>query len=413
MTLSAIYKDPSRLAEVRDCGPLSRYLDGFVDYLQQQCFSRYTIRLHVCAVEELSLHCKKLKPWRISDLYKNAETYLKSQRFIGKDFHRKQTRYGFNRFLDYLVQCHGFIMPSQTVPYQAIYKRYQQWLREVRQLSPGTIELRCHYLLKFLHWYHDKRGARTLRQLTHAEVEEFVVAQTAQFDRPFKRSLQSTLRGFLRFCFEQGFCRQDFSAAVPKIRRYCLDQVPKAIAEAQAQKLLAHIDRSTPVGKRAYAIVLLLYTYGVRGTQVRRLLLEDFDWRKGEIFFRAVKNAKSSRLPLSAEVGEALVDYLRYGRAQSQYPQVFLTLKAPYQPLRRSSNLSQIIHTQMHKHHINSPSQGGHCFRHAFVSRLLKQGESFKHVADLLGHRHLSTTFLYTKIDVNALAEVGLALPEV
>jgi integrase/recombinase XerD len=244
-------------------------------------------------------------------------------------------------------------------------------------------------------------------------VEEFIVGQTAQFGRAFKRSLQSTLRGFLRFCFEQGFCQQDLSGAVPKIRRYCLDQVPKAIGEAQAQKLLAHIDRSTPVGKRAYAIVLLLYTYGARGTQVRHLLLEDIDWHKGEIFLRAVKNAKSSRLPLSAEVGEALVDYLRHGRAQSHYRQVFLTLKAPYRPLCRSSNLSQIINTQMQKHHISSPSRGGHCFRHAFVSRLLKQGESLKHVADLLGHRYLSTTFLYTKIDVNALAEVGLALPEV
>jgi integrase/recombinase XerD len=413
MALSELYINPLRSAQLRDCGPLSRYLDGFADYLQQQRFSRFTIARHICAVEGLSVHCKKHKAGRLKDLHKTAETYLKSRRFIGKEDKKKQTRYGLNRFFSYLVQCGSLIVTSPTVPYQAVYEQYQRWLREVRQLSPGTIELRGHYLLKFLHWYHDKSRAKALGQLTHTEVEEFIVGQTAKFGRAFKRSLQSTLRGFLRFCFEQGLCQQDLSAAVPNIRRYCLDHVPKAIGEAQAQKLLAHIDRSTPVGKRAYAIMLLLYTYGVRGIQVRHLLLEDIDWHKGEIFFRAVKNAKSSRLPLSAEVGEALVDYLRYGRAQSHYRQVFLTLRAPYQPLRSCRTLCQIIRTQMQKHHITSPSQGGHCFRHAFVSRLLKQGESFKHVADLLGHRHLSTTFLYTKIDVHALAEVGLALPEV
>ncbi len=89
-----------------------------------------------------------------------------------------------------------------------------------------------------------------------------------------------------------------------------------------------------------------------------------------------------------------------------------MTLKAPYTPLTRSETLYQIIATAMAKAGIESPSMGTHCFRHGFASRMLKQGESFKHIADLMGHKHIQTTFIYTKIDFDSLAEVALELPE-
>ncbi len=113
------------------------------------------------------------------------------------------------------------------------------------------------------------------------------------------------------------------------------------------------------------------------------------------------------------EVGNALLDYLKNVRQKCQYQDVFLTLRAPFKPLTKSNALSQILRTAMLKADIKSPSKGAHCFRHGFISKLLKQGESFKHIADLAGHKHIQTTFIYTKIDFNSLAEVALELPEV
>jgi integrase/recombinase XerD len=107
------------------------------------------------------------------------------------------------------------------------------------------------------------------------------------------------------------------------------------------------------------------------------------------------------------------LDYLKNARKKCRHQQVFLTLRAPFTPLKKSRTLSQIIRSAMLKAGIKSPTKGAHCFRHGFVSRMLKQGESFKHIADLVGHKHIATTFIYTKIDFNSLAEVALELPEV
>lgn len=174
-----------------------------------------------------------------------------------------------------------------------------------------------------------------------------------------------------------------------------------------------HIPICKCSGKRTYAIVQILHTYGVRGCQLRALKLSDIDWHKDQIHFPAVKGGKSCCFPLTAQVGNALVDYLKNARKKCGYPQVFLTLRAPLTPLTKSRTLSQIIRSAMLKAGIKSPTKGAHCFRHGFVSRMLKQGESFKHIADLVGHKHIATTFIYTKIDFNSLAQVALELPEV
>jgi site-specific recombinase XerD len=413
MALSTLYKNPARLAQIYNCGPLSVFTDGFADYLDVQHFPSSTIKRHICAVEGLSLFCKLNSQKAVEDLAGNINHYLDSITLIDTENKIKSTRHGLNRFFRYMARYHGVMPVVPVIPYCAIYHQYQVWQKDIEQLKSSTIELRSNYLVQFLFWYRDKSDSSPLSQLSHLDVEAFIVEQTLKRGRAFKRSMQSTLREFLRFCFEKGFCQKNLASAVPKIRCYQLAQAPKAIPEQQAQKLLSDIDCTTDTGKRAYAIILLLYTYGVRSSQVRHLRLDDIDWHKGEIFFRAVKNSKSCRFPLSSDVGNALLDYLRNVRAQSAYPQVFLTMRAPFRPLNRSGTLSQITRTCMLKHQINSPSQGGHCFRHAFASRLLNQGAPFKHIADMLGHRYLSTTFIYTKIDFTSLAEVGLALPEV
>jgi len=217
---------------------------------------------------------------------------------------------------------------------------------------------------------------------------------------------------FLEFCFENGYATRNLTDCLPTFSNYQLSDVPRAIKGSEAQKLLKSIDRSKKSGIRAYAIVQLLYTYGVRGVQVRALKLEDINWHKEEIYFAPYKGGKGNVFPLTAEVGNAILEYLQNGRAESGHREVFLTLTAPISPLKVSKCLSQIVGAEMLKAGIQSPSLGTHCFRHEFVSRLLKQGKSLKTITDMVGHRRLQTTFLYTKIDYLSLSEVALELPE-
>ena len=165
-------------------------------------------------------------------------------------------------------------------------------------------------------------------------------------------------------------------------------------------------------GRRDYAIVQLLYTYGVRGGQVRALRLEDIDWAKNQILFKALKHGKDSRLPLTPEVGESLLDYLRNSRPSSSSPHVFLTSRAPYHPLPRSNSLSAIVQRHIQAAGIELSSKGAHAFRHCFATRMLDKGHCLKEIADVLGHRHLATTFIYTKVEFNGLRQVALQWPQ-
>lgn len=321
--------------------------------------------------------------------------------------------YSLNRFKKYMSVCHGIDFKSENPVYAVIHKDYLSWLSVKYQLKGSTIKLRSSYLKQFLEWYKKTSNSKDLCEIRPYDVELFFIKATNRWGNAYKRSLQATLRSFFDFCHEQRYILQNLRFSLPVIKTYQLSRIPKKIDDNEAAKLIESIDRSTGNGKRIFAILQILNTYGVRGCQVRALKLKDIDWHKEAIHFSSVKNGRSCSFPLTAEVGNALFDYLKNVRLKCRYQEVFLTLKAPYTPLTKSKTLSQIIRTAMLSAGIKSPSKGTHCFRHGFVSRMLKQGESFKYIADLVGHKHIQTTFIYTKIDFNSLAEVALELPEV
>jgi site-specific recombinase XerD len=296
--------------------------------------------------------------------------------------------------------------------YKEIYNEYLSWLSEKLQLANLTIRIRSSHIKQFLQWYKETSNYQALQQITPYDVELFFIKATSRLGVSTTGLLKVVLRSFFDFCHEQGYTTQNLRYSIPVIRTYQLSDIPKKIEDHEALKLIDSIDRSTVNGKRTYAILLLLYTYGVRGCQIRSLKVKDIDWHKEEIHFHSVKNSKSLCFPLTSNVGNALFEYLKYARKKCQYKEFFLTLCAPVKPLE-AWGISQIVRRSMVKVGIKSPSKGAHCFRHGFVSRMLKQGESFKNISDLLGHKHIKTTFIYTKIDFNSLSEVALQLPEV
>jgi site-specific recombinase XerD len=223
--------------------------------------------------------------------------------------------------------------------------------------------------------------------------------------------MQAALRTFFRFCVYQDYVQRRLGHAVPTLRIYKLATVPRGLTDTQARQVLDNISRDSKAGQRDYAICQLLYAYGVRGGQVRALRLKDIDWANDRILFKALKHGKDSLLPLTAEVGQSLLGYLQNARPPCGCPEVFVTTRAPYHPLPQSNALAAIVSRHIRSAGIDSPCKGAHVFRHGFATRMLRQGHSLKEVADVLGHRHLATTFIYTKVDFNALQEVGLAWP--
>jgi site-specific recombinase XerD len=285
-------------------------------------------------------------------------------------------------------------------------------MRRYQEASDGTVEVRRHSITRFLQWLGPEATPQGLSRHTAERIEDFFLGYAQGTGRSARRSMQSALRTFLRFCLHQGYIDRGLELAVPTLRKYKLAAVPRGLSDSEAQRVLRCVDRSSHAGRRDYAILQLLYIYGVRGGQVRALQLEDIDWRENQIFFKASKNGKDSLLPLTAEVGESLLDYLQNSRPSSSYPHVFLTCRAPYHPFNNSSTLSAIVERYIRAAGIELRSKGAHAFRHCFATRMLHKGHSLKEIADVLGHRHLSTTFIYTKVDFNALKQVALQWPE-
>jgi len=321
-------------------------------------------------------------------------------------------RFSIHRFVAYLRE-EGRFDPLVPPPhYQPLREAYLEWMRQNQHAADGTLKVRAHSIGQFLQWLGPQATTEGLGELNVARIEQFFIAYAQHAGRAARRSMQSALRTFLRFGLAAGFIRRRLDLAVPTLRTYRLATVPRGLSEAQAGQILGSVDRSHPAGRRDYAILQLLHSYGVRGGQVGALRLADIQWADGRIRFRAAKHGKDSLLPLTAEVGASLLDYLQNARPYGTWPEVFLTCRAPYHPLTDSSALSEIVRRHFRAAGLDVPCRGAHAFRHGFATRMVAEGYSLKAVADVLGHRHLSTTFLYAKVDFKALQQVALDWPQ-
>lgn len=418
MVLEDLFCRPSTLARFR-LAPLGPVMDGFCEWLRRRDFSRHAIRRRL---QEASHFNRFLRRRAIKDC-QDVET-SHAERFINE--HLPQCRCGepYGRrhvgasksvryLMGYLSERGLVVVPSPpSSPYQELLQEYLDYLKGNRYLAETTIKQHRRYLIPFL----EELGAapvELLRKLSPEQVLALFTKYAQDRGTSLRRCLQGALRLFLRFCFHQGYLQHDLAEAVPSIRSYKLSDVPRGISEEDARKTLQCIDRTTPVGRRDFAIIQLLHNYGLRGGHVRAVRLDDIHWRDNRIRFRAHKGGKEVIEPLIEEVGESLLEYLRHGRPLAPYPEVFLTTRQPFKPLRNPSTVSMMVSQRLQQAGVTKPKGGSHVFRHGFATRMLQQGQSIKTIADLLGHRNINTTFIYTKVDLVTLRQLPLHWPEV
>ena len=417
VSVELVFKASRTLEKLRR-GPLRSHLDGFCDWLLKQGFKRGTIRQHLGNVSHFN---EFLAEQNISELRtlsaKEVNAFFKAYPLQAKnrgsfDQHVRRIRWSINRFVQYLQQLGHFDSHTKPEIYQPILVDYLQWMHDYRDAVTGTLDVRRHSLRDFLKWLGPKATHQELAKLTPETIEQFFLSYAQTAGPSARRSMQAALRTFLRFCLQKELIQHPLDKAVPTLHTYKLATVPRGLSHEQAQTLLDSVNRKTPVGLRDYAILQLLYTYGVRGGQVRHLQLTDIHWSTNQILFKASKCGKDSLLPLIEDVGKSLLDYLMKARPKHTCPEVFLTASAPYHRLAQSCTFSGIVRRYILKAKIKVSSKGSHALRHCFATRMVQAGHPLKSVADVLGHRCLSTTFMYTKVDFNALKQVALEWPQ-
>jgi len=397
--------------------PLGSEVDGFCDWLHGQGYGQTQVRHHVWRVSLFNQYLRR----RGVHGYQQVEESL-AERFIRRQLARcGQTSRSWgspvaaavHAFLGYL-SSRGLLIPATqaTPPYQELLDEYLDFLNHRRGLAQGTVQARRRGLIPFLEHLGADAVVERLGDLSPERIHSFWAKDTRTRSRSEIRETQTALRTFFRFCVQRGYLKRDLAEAIPRVRTYKLSGVPRAVSEEDAEKVLLGIDRTTPVGRRDFAIIQLLYTYGVRGGQVRALQLQDIQWRQGRICFRSHKGGKEVMVPLTDQVGEALLEYLRHGRPDAPYQEVFLTAHAPIRPMQNPSILSGLVGHRMVQVGVSGPRKGSHAFRHRFATRMLQRGQSLKTIADLLGHRHMNTTFIYTKVDLQTLQQLPLDWPE-
>jgi site-specific recombinase XerD len=218
---------------------------------------------------------------------------------------------------------------------------------------------------------------------------------------------------FLRFLIAEGKCATALDGAIPVLAHWRLCSLPRYVQPEEVERILACCDLNSPVGRRDHAILLLLARLGLRAGDVVKLHLGDIDWHRAWICVSG-KGRRQARLPLTQEVGDAIVDYLHNGRPQTDTDILFIRSRAPFRAFASHSAISVIVAKAMRRASVICPSGGAaHVLRHSAATSMLRQGASLQDIADILRHRSIKTTEIYAKVDVAMLRQIAQSWPEV
>jgi site-specific recombinase XerD len=290
-------------------------------------------------------------------------------------------------------------------PFAAAVPGFFGYLREERGLRDETLAHYGHHLRRF-EAYLGEIGLTDLRALSAVVTSGFLTDRNRCLQRTGIRDRCGVLRVFLRYLHREGVLDRDLSPTIEAPSVYRLAHIPRSITWDEVRRMLDTVDRRTAVGRRDYAILLLLVTYGLRAREVAGLCLDDIDWQRDRLRIPERKAGHSTAYPLSPLVGEAIVAYLRNGRPTTALRRLFFRAMAPYQPITHSAVSCRAAH-YLQKASIVVPRPGSHTLRHTCVQRLVDAGWPLKYIGDYIGHRSPASTEIYSKVAIETLREVA------
>lgn len=294
-----------------------------------------------------------------------------------------------------------------------LHDGFRQWMVEVRGLSVLTFTKDWYTADRLLNWLGSRASPASLRRLTPVDLDGFLAWRAPGIRRATRVGVCQGLRSFLRYLHDAGFIARDLSACVTRPPLYWNEGIPSAFTDAEVKAMLVATRRDrSDIGRRDYAILLLLATYGLRAGEITRLRLDDIDWRRERFSITQSKSHRSSQLPLLVPVGRAILDYLEHVRPRSEHRPVFLFTRAPYRPFACGSSLGATVGRCLRRAGITPAGKHGcHAFRYARAVSLLRAAVPLKAISDILGHRSPSSTDTYLKLATEDLRDVGLEVP--
>jgi site-specific recombinase XerD len=395
---------------------IGKAVERYVDQLADSGYAERTIHYRVPLLIEFGefAHAKGTRTW--SELAPHAEDFIAERARRGHGARGGAARLGVAKeirgpvehFLRLIVP--GFVghvrRPTARVPFADSAPGFFRYLGEERGLRPATVWHYGHHLRRFED-YLRKIGLHDLCDLEPPVLAAFVADCSPRMGKTGIRDLCGTLRVLLRYLHREGVLPRDLSSAVDAPHAYRLSHIPRSVTWEEVRRMLSVVERRMPVGKRDYAILLLLVTYGLRAREVAALMLDHIDWKRERLHIPERKADHATAFPLSTIVGNAIVDYLQHARPKTTDRHIFFRCVAPFAPLTYQAISSRASH-YLRKAGIPVSRAGSHTLRHTCVQRLVDADFSLKVIGDYVGHRVPASTEIYSKVAIEALRKVAL-----
>jgi integrase/recombinase XerD len=307
------------------------------------------------------------------------------------------------------LACEGHAMRNRhrrPFPLESAVPGFVEYLRCERGFKEITIYAYRRHLNEFAE-YLSQAGVTSFSELSPPLLAAFIVERAPGMAPRTRRDLCGHLRVLLRFCHREGITNRDLSGAVGMSQVYRLDDVPRSITWDEVRRMLDAVERRTIRGRRDYAILLLLVTYGLRAHEVARLTLDDVDWKRERLQVLQRKAGHATAYPLAGVVGEALIDYLKRGRPETSDRHLFFRALAPQAPITAAA-VSSSVALYLQRAGVKVRRAGSHTLRHTCVQRLIDAEFPLKTIGDYVGHRSSQSTRIYTKVAIASLREVAM-----
>jgi integrase/recombinase XerD len=327
---------------------------------------------------------------------------------------KKYCRYRINRFRDYLIENAGAPARSEPLldmsPRACLKREYETYLRFQRGLSEDTIYHCLRFYDRFLTTKFGS-GLGDLNTIKPDDITSFLLKLREKQNAPRDKTGPSHLRNLFQFLFWSGKTERNLSSAVPKRRQPKPTGIPRYLEPGEVNRLIEVVRNHEKTGRRNYAMLMLIARLGLRAPEVTAIELDDIDWRAGEILIRG-KRQLHDRMPLSVEVGEAIVDYIKNERRGPDRA-LFVSAKPPFKRFKDAQILRWILRDAYDATGISPPQAyiGTHILRHSLATDLLRKGASLVEIGDVLRHRSAMTTTIYAQYDVDALRSISRPWP--
>jgi site-specific recombinase XerD len=384
-------------------------MDGFASLLRSYGYKRSTGQEHICYVADFGRWLQR-RNLSVADINQQLiDEFVRQRRQRNRRGRGEAT--ALQRLLAQLRGAGIIPAPKQDIDQSPLLRMghaFAQYLIQERGLQRGTTAYYLPHVRRFLT---ERFGASPIRteELRVTDVTGFVLRHARSASPGNAKKMVAALRAFFRFLRLRGELSTDLAAVVPSVASWRLAALPKSLEPEQVESLLKHCDRKAAIGKRDYAVLLLLARLGLRAGEVAALELDDIHWEDGEIIIRT-KGRRNSSLPIPPDVGKAIVCYLRYGRPVCGTRQVFVRVRAPLRGLS-STAISSIVNSLLLRAGLHPPRKGAHLLRHSLANRMLRRGASLAEIGEILRHRQLDTTAIYAKVDLDRLRTLAQPWP--